>query len=57
MSNMTRDWDHDAGLEHPHDWAREWGAHRRNGPTVADAASVPTPSSAVHDDAHYAHHG
>ena len=54
MTATTHYGDHDAGLEHPHDWARERGAVRRHGPLVADAASVPTPSSAEHDDALYA---
>ena len=54
MTIITHHTDHDAGLEHPHDWARERGVSRRHGPLVADAASVPTPSSAVHDDALYA---
>lgn len=45
------------GLVHNHDWAND---RREEGPVglrperlVADAASVRTPSSAVHDDLHY----
>ena len=50
---------YDDGLEHNHHWARESRpgddlSERRCGPTVPHAASVPTPSSALHDDAHYA---
>lgn len=46
---------HDDGLAHHHHWARDrmagdQGLH----PVVADAARVPTPSSALHDDIHYA---
>ncbi|UPG72754.1 hypothetical protein MVG78_00690 [Roseomonas gilardii subsp. gilardii] len=48
---------YDDGLVHNHDWANE---RRENGPVgmrperlVADTSSVPTPSSAVHDDLHY----
>jgi hypothetical protein len=42
----------DDGLDHGHSWAGD--SHARDVfPTVADAASVPTPSSAVHDDTHH----
>ena len=48
---------YDDGLVHNHDWAndrREEGpVGLRPGRLVADAASVRTPSSAVHDDLHY----
>jgi hypothetical protein len=46
--------DHDAGLEHGHDWARERTGIRRHAPTVADASTARTPSSVTHDDAIYA---
>ena len=34
--------DHDAGLEHGHDWARERTGIRRHAPTVADASTART---------------
>jgi hypothetical protein len=46
--------DHDAGLEHSHDWAREFTGVRRHAPVVADASATRTPSSVMHDDAIYA---
>lgn len=44
---------HDEGIEHSHNWARGAIGLRRHGPLVADPAAIPTPSSAVHDDALY----
>lgn len=41
---------YDHGLAHDHHWARDREPHGRGFPTVADAARVPTPSSARHDD-------
>ncbi len=46
--------DHDDGLCHDHHWARDVAAERRAYPRVSDAARVATPSSATHDDIHYA---
>ena len=46
--------EHDDGLCHDHHWARDMAAERRAYPRVADAALVSTPSSAMHDDVHYA---
>ncbi len=46
--------DHDAGLCHDHHWARDPAAERRAYPVVANPALISTPSSATHDDAHYA---
>ena len=43
--------DFDEGLVHGHSWAGGPAA-RADGPRVADAPSVKTPSSAWHDDAH-----
>ncbi len=45
--------DHDAGLEHNHDWARERTGLRGHGPVVADASAMRTPSSVTNDDAIY----
>lgn len=45
--------DHDAGLEHSHNWARERTGARRYAPVVADASATRTPSSVLHDDAIY----
>ncbi|MDP9097305.1 MAG: hypothetical protein M3N26_12260 [Pseudomonadota bacterium] len=45
---------HDEGLCHDHHWARDEAAERRSYPRVAHPASISTPSSAVHDDIHYA---
>ena len=49
---------HDDGLVHGHSWAYAQGEKEgpvglRQGATVADASSIRTPSSAVHDDLHY----
>ena len=49
---------HDDGLVHGHSWAYAQGEKDgpvglRQGATVADASSIRTPSSAVHDDLHY----
>lgn len=46
--------DHDQGLCHHHHWARDLPAERRAYPRVADPALTSTPSSAMHDDIHYA---
>jgi len=43
----------DDGLEHHHHWARERAADGQPGPVTANAASARTPSTALHDDAHY----
>jgi hypothetical protein len=50
---------HDDGLVHNHGWANARQDSARTAPrqpciTVADAGSVRTPSSALHDDIHYA---
>ncbi|MBV8915124.1 MAG: hypothetical protein JOZ05_19045 [Acetobacteraceae bacterium] len=45
---------YDDGLAHSHNWARERMADQGMVLLVADAASVATPSSVLHDDAHYA---
>lgn len=45
--------DHDAGLEHSHNWARERTNVRLHAPLVADASATRTPSSVLHDDAIY----
>ncbi len=46
--------DHDQGLCHDHHWARDPAAERRAHPRVANPALISTPSSATHDDIHYA---
>ena len=57
MSNH-HDHAHDDGLEHNPHWARrEQTPDRPAGPplqlVVANAAATPTPSTALHDDAHH----
>ncbi len=46
----------DDGLQHHHHWARDSRASARSDqhPMVPDAAAIPTPSTAVHDDCHHA---
>ena len=44
---------HDEGIDHSHNWARTSIGGRRHGLLVADPAAIPTPSSALHDDALY----
>lgn len=46
--------DHDGGLQHDHNWARERTGFRRHAPVVAHASTTRTPSSVFHDDAIYA---
>ena len=46
--------EHDDGLCHEHNWARDMAIERPAYPRVANAALVSTPSSATHDDTHYA---
>lgn len=46
--------DHDDGLCHDHHWARDPAADRHAYPRVANPALISTPSSAMHDDIHYA---
>lgn len=44
--------DHDDGLAHCHDWAKDRVAAEGSHPMVADAGCVPTPSCVRHDDAY-----
>ncbi len=45
---------YDDGLQHPHHWAIGHANAGRHNPIVARPAAVPTPSSVIHDDLHYA---
>ena len=46
------DRDFDEGITHNHEWATSAAeaVERSSHPRVADAATVPTPSSVLHDD-------
>ena len=48
------DMSYDDGLQHPHDWAAGHIVARAQHPVVAHPSVVTTPSSAFHDDLHYA---
>lgn len=45
--------DHDPGLEHGHNWARERTNARQHKHLIADASATRVPSSVHHDDAIY----
>lgn len=45
---------YDHGLAHDHHWAKDRAPQAHRFPTVANAARATTPSSAFHDDIHYA---
>jgi len=54
IEDQQRDGGYDEGLAHCHEWARERMAGPARHPIVADAGRIATPSSVLHDDAHYA---
>ena len=54
QADGTPDASYDDGLAHCHDWARDAACAGKSHPIVADAGCIATPSSVLHDDAHYA---
>jgi hypothetical protein len=49
-----RDHYFDEGVDHSHDWAMHSAIDRSAYPICHQASEARTPSSAFHDDAHYA---